>query len=192
MEGLLQIYYGNNKGKTTAALGLCFRAMGHGLSACIVQFMKGSSYAGELFSAAKLAPQMRIAQFGRGCPYSAMIRTGQMHCRGCGQCFLGKGGVKPEDYQIARQALDYGCQVLTSGDYSIVVFDELATPLKHGLLSTQEVLEVLRLRPPQVELVLTGRTFPREIMEMGDLITEMRQVKHPFQQGVKSRRGIEY
>ncbi len=180
--GLLQIYTGDGKGKTTAALGLAFRAIGHGFKVCMIQFLKGTSYTGELFAAQRLFPSFKIYQFGRDCRYAPLIRDGFMSCTNCGECFL-------TGEEEAKMALKVAKDVIDSGEYSIVILDEVSHAIRHGFIETTQLLEIVH---EGVELVMTGRDFPKELLDKADLVTEMHMVKHPFEKGIKSRRGIEY
>ncbi|HIC94178.1 MAG TPA: cob(I)yrinic acid a,c-diamide adenosyltransferase [Anaerolineae bacterium] len=171
-RGLIQVYTGPGKGKTTAALGLALRAAGHGLKVHIVQFMKGWPHYGELVSIQKL-PNVTIRQFGR-------------------PDFVDKDNPDPEDVRLAREALEHGRQAALSGDYDIVVLDEVNVALDFGLIELADVLSLLDEKPEGVELVLTGRNAPPELIRRADLVTEMLLIKHPYYEGVKARQGIEY
>ena len=169
-RGFVQVYTGDGKGKTTAALGAAVRAAGHGLSTYFGQFMKGQSYGeGEAL---------------RGHPLITMEQYGGTRC-------LRREEVTAEDVARAERGLERARDAMTSGLYQIVVLDELNVALWFGLLSTETVLELMDRRLPHVELILTGRRAPAEIMERADLVTEMRQVKHYYDQGVPARDGIE-
>lgn len=170
--GLVQVYTGNGKGKSTAAFGLALRAYGHGLKVVIVQFLKRADY-GEHRAFARLAPQVEVRAFGR-------------------EGFLHTNGVRDEDYRLAHQALEYAREVMTQGRADILILDEINNALRFGVLQVEEVLDLLDLRPSHVELVLTGRGAPPELIARADLVTEMREVKHPYHAGVASRAGIEY
>jgi len=170
--GLVQVYTGDGKGKTTAALGLALRAAGHGLRTYIGQFMKGQDY-GELEAIKRLSPLITIEQFGQ---------PGFVHVK----------QATPKDVALAHAGLERVRQALHSGEYDIVVMDEINVALFFELLTVDEVLSVIEGRPPGVELVLTGRRAPEEIIAHADLVTEMREIKHPFQRGITARRGIEY
>ncbi len=171
MSGLIQVYTGNGKGKTTAALGQALRAAGRDKKILIVQFMKKWDY-GELHSI-KHIPQITIKPFGT-------------------KDFVYKGRAKEIDYQEARKAFAEGVQGATSGKYDIVIFDELNVALDFGLLEILEVINFLKNKPETVEVIITGRNAPAEILDLADLVTEMREIKHPFQKGIKARIGIEY
>jgi cob(I)alamin adenosyltransferase len=171
-KGYVQVYTGNGKGKTTAALGLAFRAVGHGLKTYIGQFMKGQRY-GELEAAKMTHPHITIEQYGR---------KGLIHVQ------------KPpreEDVQMTKEGLKKGMRAMLSGKYDIVVLDEILTGCYFELISPGEILEMINRKPEGVELVLTGRYALPEIIEAADLVTDMREVKHYYQKGVVARDGIE-
>ena len=172
MTGYIQVYTGNGKGKTTAALGLALRAAGHGLRTYFGQFLKGQHY-GELDAAEKLAPLVHIERFGR---------EGFLHIT---------EGPDDEDIHRAREGLRKCREAMLSGRYDIVVLDEINTAVLLKVLTVEEVLGLLDERPEGVELILTGRGAPQEVVDRADLVTEMREVKHYFNQGVKAREGIE-
>jgi cob(I)alamin adenosyltransferase len=191
-RGLIQVYTGDSKGKTTSALGLALRAIGHGFFVCMIQFLKGGAYTGELFAAGRLYPNLTIRQYGITCPYSALIRQGEAKCKGCGKCFTGKGEVTDENRDLARLAFESAEEAICSGDYDIVILDEINHAFRFKLLPVGDVLALLARKPEHVEVILTGRNAPPEIVAVADLVTEMSLVKHPLQKGIKSRRGIEY
>jgi cob(I)alamin adenosyltransferase len=170
--GLIQVYTGDGKGKTTCALGLALRAVGQGLKVYMVQFMKGRP-TGETAAAARLAPDFTIRAFGR--PGLVNLRS-----------------PAPEDLDLVREAFNLARGIIKTGDHDLVILDEINLALTYGLLPLDEVLELLRRRPPWVEVVLTGRAAPPELIELADLVTEMRPVKHYYQAKVPSRRGIEW
>ncbi len=169
-KGFVQVYTGNGKGKTTAALGLTLRASGAGLRTYIGQFMKGQPYS-ELDAVARLAPGVTIEQYGH-------------------PEFCVPGKVSPEDYALARAGLDKIRAALNAG-YDVVVMDEICTALYFKLLPEEEIIDMMKSKPEGVELILTGRYASDAIIDAADLVTEMKEVKHYYQQGVKSRKGIE-
>ncbi|HAJ33450.1 MAG TPA: cob(I)yrinic acid a,c-diamide adenosyltransferase [Candidatus Atribacteria bacterium] len=171
IKGLIQVYTGGGKGKTTAALGLALRAVGRNMKVLIVQFMKKWDY-GELHSV-KLIPNITLETFGT-------------------KEFVYKGKAKKIDYEEAKNAFSFGIEGMQSGDYDIVIFDELNMALYYELLDLKEVVEKLKRKPDNVEVVITGRRAPEEIIEIADLVTEMKEIKHPYQKGIEARRGIEY
>jgi cob(I)alamin adenosyltransferase len=172
MIGYVQVYTGNGKGKTTAALGLAFRAAGHGFKTYVAQFLKGQP-TGEIEAATRLAPLIRIEQFGR----EGFITV--------------KDGPGDEDVSRAKAGLAKALEAMLSGAYKIIVLDEINTAVHFKILSEQDVLDFMDRRPTEVELVLTGRYVPASFIERADLVTEMKAVKHYFDRGVKAREGIE-
>jgi len=190
--GLVEVYAGNGKGKTTCAMGLALRAAGHGFLVYVIQFMKGSSYTGELYSSQRLYPNLQIVQFGRSCPYASLIKAGIAKCSGCGQCFA-KGKSRIEDSEIAALAYEHAREIILSDEYDIVILDEINNAIGYNLVTVEQVLDLIKNKPQKMELVLTGRYFPpQEIIDAADLVTEMKQIKHPYEKGINSRRGIEY
>ncbi len=190
--GLVQVYTGEGKGKTTAALGLAMRAVGHGFRVHMIQFMKGRSYTGEIVSAQRLSPHLSLAQFGRGCRISSLIQQGYKKCTGCGDCFIKDRAAGQEDMEIARIGLEQAWEYVRNKGCDLLILDEIGNALRFGLITTAQVLELIKNKPPEMELVLTGRGVPHEIFEAADLVTEMKEIKHPFKNGITSRRGIEY
>jgi len=171
-RGLIQVYTGTGKGKTTAALGQAMRAAGQGLHVYIIQFMKGWPYYGELDTVGH-HPNITLKQFGR-------------------PDYVDKNKPEPIDIRMAQEALQHACEVLTSGQYSLVVLDEINVALDWKLITLDGVLKLLDKKPENVELILTGRYAHPEILARADLVTEMQEIKHPYQKGIVSRRGIEY
>ena len=171
VKGLIQVYTGDGKGKTTAALGLALRAAGRNMKVLIVQFMKKWDY-GELHSV-KLIPNVTLETFGT-------------------KEFIYKGKVKKIDYEEAEKAFYFGIEGMQSGNYDIVIFDELNMALYYELLDLKEVVKKIMEKPQNVEIVITGRRASEEIIGIADLVTEMKEVKHPYQKGVEARRGIEF
>jgi cob(I)alamin adenosyltransferase len=171
-RGYVQIYTGDGKGKTTAALGLALRAAGHGLRTYIGQFMKGQSY-GELDAVRKLAPLVVIEQFGR----KSFVHL--------------KDGPPAAEVRRARRGLARCREAMLSGRYAIVVFDEVLVAIFFNLLTEAEVHAVLDEKPDGVEVVLTGRRAPASLVRRADLVTEMKARKHYYAKGVAARNGIE-
>ncbi|AGB41639.1 ATP:corrinoid adenosyltransferase [Halobacteroides halobius DSM 5150] len=191
-QGLVQVYTGKGKGKTTAALGLGLRAAGHGFKVEMIQYLKGSSYTGELFSTERL-PNFNIKQFGKSCSYAAGIKEGLMDCQGCGDCFVSQTEDKEMHQQFVDWAYKYTTKVLQEEARDIVILDEINNALRYDLLTVDQVLDLINLKAEETELILTGRGIPEKILDKADLVTEMKAIKHPYQeQGIKSRRGIEY
>mgnify|MGYP001041144747 CR=1 FL=1 len=171
MKGLIQVYTGNGKGKTTAALGLALRAAGRDMKILIVQFMKKWDY-GELHSVG-LIPNITLKTFGT-------------------KDFVYKGKAKEIDYKEAEKAFTCGMEGIHSGDYNMVIFDELNMAIYYDLLDLKEVVNKIKEKPEGVEVVITGRKAPDEIIGIADLVTEMKEIKHPYQKGIQARKGIEY
>lgn len=182
--GLVHIYTGDGKGKTTAALGLALRAVGHGMRVCFIQFMKGDMDLGERKAAARLAPEFEIHWFcsprwGDATKAPPGTPWWQLH-------------PSDEDRNQAQNGMEFACRAVTSGDYSLVVLDEVFNALRYQLISLEQILSLICARPPAVELILTGRGAPGEVIRAADLVTEMKPVKHPYATGVPARRGIEF
>jgi cob(I)alamin adenosyltransferase len=171
-KGLVQVYTGEGKGKTSAAFGLALRATGRGLRVFVIQFIKGGFDYGELYVVQRI-PNLKLKAFGQG-------------------KFVTQIPPSKKDIALAKEAYELAKRVVESGEYDIVILDEVNVALQLGLLSLEEVLNLIKAKPKNVELVLTGRKAPKEIIEIADLVTEMREVKHPYTQGVKPRKGIEY
>jgi cob(I)alamin adenosyltransferase len=171
-KGTIHVYTGDGKGKTTAALGQALRASGHGLKVIVLQFMKGEIKYGEL-EAVKNVPGFTIEQHGL-------------------PSFVDKDNPSAKDRSLARQGFERAKEVLSSGKYDIVVLDEANIALDYGLLNLKDLMEVITKRPLHVDVVLTGRYAPKAVIELADLVTEMREVKHHYQKGVQAREGIEY
>ena len=169
-QGYIQVYTGNGKGKTTAALGLALRASGHGFHTYIAQFMKGQKY-GELKAIAAI-PFITIEQFGK-------------------DTFIHIDQATADDIKQAEHGLIKAKRAMLSNKYKIVVLDEINVALFFKLLSINQVLEFIKAKPCSVELILTGRRVPAEIIELADLVTEMNEVKHYYQAGVLARDGVE-
>jgi cob(I)alamin adenosyltransferase len=171
-KGLIQVYTGNGKGKTTAALGQAFRASGHGLKTIMIQFMKGSRDCGEIRASELIRPYLTIEPMGRN-------------------CLIDRQHPEPVDFEYAQKALGLARKHLTGKEYDIVILDEVNVAIDYGLIDLQSVLDLIDRRPDEVELIITGRYAPQEIIDRADLVTEMVERKHYYQRGVKERVGIE-
>jgi cob(I)alamin adenosyltransferase len=170
--GYIQVYTGNGKGKTTAALGLAVRAAGHGLRTTILQFMKGWIDYGELEGVRMLAPYVEILQAGR-------------------DTFVNRKSPDPEDVRLAQEGWRTAQEIIRDGKADIVVLDEINCAMDFGLIPVEEVVRVLRGKPAGMEIVLTGRGAPQAVIDVADLVTEMREVKHYYAKGVDARVGVE-
>jgi cob(I)alamin adenosyltransferase len=166
-KGLVQIFTGDGKGKTTAALGTVLRAAGHGLKVFIVFFMKGE------YNSLSRLPDVEMASFG--------FRK-----------FIDPANIKPEEKEQAKAALETARKAVISGKYNLVVLDEVNVALGFNLIELDDVIRLIKDKPSHVELILTGRRADSRLIEMADLVTEMVKVKHPFDKGIKARKGIEY
>ncbi len=171
-QGTVQVYTGDGKGKTTAALGLALRAWGHGARVLVIQFMKGRINYGELEAAAKLEG-FDVEQYGR-------------------ETFVDRDEPAPEDVALAAKALARARQVVAENAYDLVILDEVNVAADYGLVETKEILDVVAARPAEMELVLTGRGAPAEFVEAADLVSEVREIKHHYRIGLPARKGIEF
>jgi cob(I)alamin adenosyltransferase len=179
-KGLTIVYTGNGKGKTSAALGAAMRALGHGWKVLIIQFFKGDwpVVYGELELAKKLHPQFEVLQLGRG-----FVKI--------------MGDKKPfeEHVEAAQAALNLTRERMLSGKYDVIILDEVIYALGYldfKLIELKDVLQIIREKPLQLHLILTGRNAPPEIIETADLVTEMREIKHPMKKGIPAQQGIDY
>ena len=171
-KGLVQIFTGEGKGKTSAALGVVLRALGHGLRACIVAFMKGGYPHGEWEILSKL-PNVKIARYGFG-------------------TLTDPENIKPEEIEQAKQALAVAREATLSGNYDLVVLDEVNIAVAWNLVELDEVIRLIRDKPPNVELILTGRHADTKLVQLADLVTECLKIKHPYDEGIMARPGIDY
>lgn len=171
-KGLIQVYTGNGKGKTTAALGLALRAVGHGLKVLIIQFMKGKINYGEMQSVKKLSP------------YLTLIKVGHIN-------FVSKSQPDPTDVQYAQEGFSLAKKAIQNKEYDIVILDEINLAVDYGLIPLSDLLQLMDSKPETVELILTGRNARPEIIDRADLVTEMVERKHYYKKGTKARKGIE-
>ena len=172
MLGRVHVITGPGKGKTTAAFGLAMRAAGHGLRVCIIQFMKTGEVTGEVLAAEQLR-NIRVAQFGTG-------------------RFVGSSEIAEEDRKSARKAIAHVRKQAIGGKCDLLVLDEVNVAAFFGLVTAQEVIDILEARAEGVEVVLTGRNAPDEFVEYADYVSHIDTVKHPFDQGVSARKGVEW
>ncbi len=171
--GLVQVYTGNGKGKTTAAIGQALRASGHNLKSVIIQFLKGGSYTGEFKIQKKLQPYFKIYQFGN--PY-----------------FINKNCIREEDLKLNRNGFKLAFEIATQqNDIHILVLDEINVAANIGIIKIDEILNLIRNKRKDIELILTGRYASQEIIDAADLVTEMKEIKHYYNNNVLSRFGIE-
>jgi cob(I)alamin adenosyltransferase len=168
----VQVYTGSGKGKTTAAWGQALRACGWGMRAVVIQFMKDGRNSGEIAA-------------------STSIENLKFECFGSGD-FVEKGQLLPEDLRLAAEGLRKAEEILGAGSCDILILDEINVAVDFGLIEEEAVLRLLDLRPPNMQLVLTGRGARAAIIQRADLVTEMREIKHPYASGRKAEKGIEY
>ena len=172
-KGLIIIHTGDGKGKTTAALGVAFRSAGNGMKVAIIQFIKGKWKYGELKAAKQVNPPIEIHPMGEGFTWDTQNRA--------------------RDIEKAREAWNLCKEKVMSGAYDVVVFDEINYVIDYDYLPAEEVAAFLRQKPERVHVILTGRNAKQELIDVADLVTEMREVKHPFKtQGILAQRGIEW
>lgn len=172
-RGLLMVYTGNGKGKTTAALGLALRAIGHGQRVYMLQFMKGDDKYGEIQAAKRYLPPLTIVQSGL-------------------PSFVTKGSPSEEDLALAGRGVALAREALSSGRYDLVILDEINVALEWGLVTLDDVTGIIRARPPELDLVLTGRYAHQAVIDAADLVSEVREVKHHYREGVRARAGVEF
>lgn len=174
-RGLIIVYTGKGKGKTTAALGIVLRAVGHGYRVGMIQFIKGEWYYGELTSSKRLEPEFEMIAAGKG--------------------FV---GIIDDDHPIedhlnaAKQAVALAKEKLASGTYDVMILDEINYAAKLKLISEQDVLDIIAAKPEETSLVLTGNYALDSVVAIADLVTEMKEIKHPYQQGIKAKKGIDF
>lgn len=174
-RGLVMVYTGDGKGKTTAAIGMAVRAVGRGLRVLMIQFIKGSWHYGELDGVKALAPGFEITAGGKG--------------------FVGIVDDKlpfEAHQKAAAETLAFARETIAGGGYDLVILDEINNAVKGNLIPVEGVLDLLDARPPELHLLLTGRAAHPAVIERADLVTEMREVKHPYQQGILAQVGIDY
>ncbi|HJJ21224.1 MAG: cob(I)yrinic acid a,c-diamide adenosyltransferase [Candidatus Nitrosopumilus limneticus] len=174
-KGLTIVYTGKGKGKTTAALGIALRATGYKKKICMIQFIKGSWHYGEMDSSKRLEPEFEMIAIGKG--------------------FVGiidDKSTKTDHQKIAKEAIKISNEKIQSGKYDIVILDEINYAVNLDLISLSDVLDLVKSKPQNVDLILTGNYAKKELIEVADLVTEMKEIKHPFQQGIKAKKGIDF
>ncbi len=174
-HSLVIVYTGGGKGKTTAALGLAIRAIGHGWKVCLIQFIKGTRKYGEIESVKRLAPNFEINILGEG--FVGILDDGKS---------------LTEHKSAAKKALKISHKKIISGDYQIVILDEINYALSLNLIEVNDILELIRIRPNEVFLILTGDNANKQVIDVADLVTEMNAVKHPYQKGLPPIKGIDF
>ena len=174
-KGLVIVYTGNGKGKTTAALGMALRAIGYDHKVCMLQFIKGSWHYGEMDSSKKLGPNFELIAVGKG--------------------FVGildDNSPREEHEKYAAEAVRICREKIFSEKYDVIILDEVNYAVNLGLIDVQEVIKIIKEKPSDLDLVLTGRDVKEEIIELADLVTEMKEIKHPFKSGIKAKKGIDF
>jgi len=169
-KGYTQVYTGDGKGKTTAAIGLAVRAAGSGLKVFIAQFIKGMEYS-EIKALNKFSENITVKQYGRG-------------------CFIARSPER-KDIEMAKEGFKEIAEIVINGDFDLIILDEINIAIYFGLLTSGDIVELIENKPEKLELVLTGRKASQEIIESADLVTEMKEIKHYFSNGVLARTGIE-
>ena len=174
-KGLVIVYTGGGKGKTSAALGLVLRAVGYNHKVCMVQFVKGSWHYGELDSAKRLAPEFEMITAGKG--------------------FVGildDKSPREDHVKAANDTLEISKEKIMSGKFDVVILDEINYALQLELLNLNDVIDLIKSKPSELDLVLTGNHAAKEVIELADLVTEMKEIKHPFKSGIKAKKGIDF
>lgn len=171
-KGLVIVITGDGKGKTTSAFGQALRATGQGYKVCIVQFMKGRAY-GEVLAVKKYLPTITLLQFGL-------------------DSFVMRDDPASVDMELAQQGFDKAKEIIASGEYDMVILDEINVVMDFGLVPDYEILEMVKNKPPELDLVMTGRYAPESLRALADTVSEVKEVKHHYAAGVKNRAGIEY
>jgi cob(I)alamin adenosyltransferase len=171
MKGYIHIYTGNGKGKTTAAFGLALRTVGAGKRVFIAQFVKGKPYS-EIYAVHNFLPSITIKQYGRG-------------------CFIHKKPTE-EDIQAAKYGLAEVSRIIEEGDFDVVILDEACIAIHFNLFTSIDLIEILKAKPQQMEIIITGRYATPDLINFADLVTEMKEVKHYYTKGVEARKGVEF
>jgi cob(I)alamin adenosyltransferase len=171
-KGLVHVLTGDGPGKTTSALGRALRAIGHGYKVHMIMFVKGKSDYGEILLSKKI-PNFTLAFSGR-------------------DAFVDRKKPENIDYELARKNLDLAKQVIMSREYDVVILDEINVAIDFGLVGLDDVIDLVKKKPREVEVILTGRHAKQELIDLADYVTEMREIKHPYLKGTLAREGIEY
>lgn len=171
-RGLVMVLTGNGKGKTTSAMGQALRAVGHGQKVLVIQFMKGKKY-GEVLAAEGHLPGITIVQSGL-------------------DSFVMRDNPAPVDVELARQGLEMAREALAAGTHDMVILDEINVAVDFKLIPLSDLMDLIRNKPPAVDLILTGRYAPPEVVELADTVSEIQEIRHHYSKGMKERAGIEY
>jgi len=173
--GLVVVITGHGKGKTTAAMGIALRAAGHDMKVCIIEFMKGDIYSGEIDGLKRLSPNVELHITGKGF---------------CG--IMGNPHSFEEHRANAQEAINLAKEKILSGNYDILILDEINNALKLKLIDLPQAMELIDMKPPLMHLVLTGRNAPQEVIAKAHTVTEMKEIKHAYRQGIEPQKGIDY
>ena len=174
-KGLVIVYTGKGKGKTTSALGIVLRAVGYGKKIGMIQFIKGSWHYGEMYSSKRLEPEFEMIAVGKG--------------------FVGildDVSSRNEHEMVAMEALKISKEKINSGNYDIIILDEINYAVNLKLIKIEDIISLIKSKPENVDLILTGNHAKSELIEIADLVTEMKEIKHPFQKGIKAKKGIDF
>jgi cob(I)alamin adenosyltransferase len=174
-NGLVIVYTGKGKGKTTAALGIALRGIGHKQKICMIQFIKGSWHYGEMESSKILEPNFELIAIGKG--------------------FVGiidDKSPKSEHVKVAEEAIKICREKIESNNYDTIILDEINYAINLNLIQLQDVINLIKIKPNELNLVLTGNYAHQEIIDLADLVTEMKEIKHPFKAGIKAKKGIDF
>ncbi|MBI4918474.1 cob(I)yrinic acid a,c-diamide adenosyltransferase [archaeon] len=195
--GLVHVITGTGKGKTTSALGLALRAVGHGLKVYIIQFMKGED-TGEIFAIKKYVPNITIVPYGRMALKEQQTKFFHYDGKGADKPIGPPGGkyyyFPPDDKEEepSRRAMEHAFHVVNSGEFNVVILDEVNCVLDKSIVPMEALFKLINEKPKNVELILTGRGAPKELMERADYVNEVNGIKHPYDRGILARKGIEY
>ncbi len=174
-KGLIIIYYGNGKGKTTAALGVALRAIGYNHNVCMIQFIKGEWDYGELYSSNKLKPNFELIVTGKG--FVGIIDDDHLI---------------DEHIRSSKNALKIASEKIRSNKYNTIILDEINYALKLNLITESEIISLLDSKPTEQNIIMTGNYISNKMLELADLVTEMKEIKHPYKKGIKARKGIDF
>lgn len=194
--GRVHIYTGCGKGKTTSALGLMLRACGQNKSCLMIQFLKGAKKYGE-HKAITYLKDAKIVQTGRSC-LKKKDEPKDVDCENCFKkfgflpCHITPSNVQKKDVDEAKKAIKMAKGILQNKKYDILILDEIGIALKYKLIELKEVVSLIKNKPPEIELILTGRYIPKKLFSFADYVSEVKEVKHPYQKGICAREGIEY
>lgn len=172
-KGLVMVYTGNGKGKTTAALGLALRAVGHGKKVLMIQFMKGDKNYGEIKAVERYLPGFKIIQSGL-------------------DTFVNKNNPSKEDIYLAQEGYNIALKEIKSAKYDMIILDEVNVAVEYNLLSLDQIIDLIKEKPDNLDLVLTGRYAPYKVIDIADMVSEIKEIKHHYSKGIKAKEGVEF